>query len=99
MGPADALYASGEAIDESDRVAREAMLWPLIEEPVDIERESAWDDPKGFLIGGMMRGTIQETAHQYINAAKSSSMRSSTTRLMTSAWHIQPCSSTDMLSN
>jgi hypothetical protein len=57
------------SIDESDRVAREAMLRPLFEEPVDIERESAWDGPKGFLIGGMMRGTIQETAHQYINAA------------------------------
>jgi HEPN domain-containing protein len=55
--------------EEVHRVAREAMLRPLFEEPLDIERESAWDGPKGFLIGGMMRGTIQETAHQYINAA------------------------------
>jgi hypothetical protein len=43
---------------------------PLFEEPTsDIERESPWDEPLGFMIGGMAHPSKQDLAIQYFDAA------------------------------
>jgi len=43
---------------------------PLFEEPTDvIEREDAWDEPLGFLVGGMANMSPQQLAEQYFDAA------------------------------
>jgi len=43
---------------------------PLFEEPTDaIEREDAWVEPLGFLVGGLANMSPQQLADQYFDAA------------------------------
>jgi hypothetical protein len=43
---------------------------PLFEEPTDaIEREDAWVEPLGFLVGGLANMSRQQLADQYFDAA------------------------------
>ena len=47
-----------------------AMTRPLFEEPSPgCERADPWSGPKGFMIGGMSRSTLQNLGQQYFVAA------------------------------
>jgi hypothetical protein len=50
--------------------SEDQMHRPLFEEPTDaIERADAWDEPLGFLVGGMANMSPQQLAEQYFDAA------------------------------
>ena len=50
--------------------SEDQMHRPLCEEPTDaIERVDAWDEPLGFLVGGMANMSPQQLAEQYFDAA------------------------------
>jgi len=43
---------------------------PLFEEPTDdIERADAWEEPLGFLVGGMANMSLEQLGEQYFEAA------------------------------
>lgn len=51
-------------------LSEDEMLRPLFEEPTDdIEREDAWDEPLGFLVGGMANTSLWRLGEQYFDAA------------------------------
>ncbi len=51
-------------------ISEDQMHHPLFEEPTDdLERGDAWEEPLGFLIGGMANTSLQQLAEQYFDAA------------------------------
>ncbi len=50
--------------------SEDQMHRPLFEEPTeDIERVDAWEEPLGFMIGGMANTSLQQLGEQYFDAA------------------------------
>ena len=51
-------------------VSEDQMYRPLFEEPTDaLERGDAWEEPLGFLVGGMANTSLQQLAEHYFDAA------------------------------
>jgi hypothetical protein len=50
--------------------SEDQMHRPLFEEPTDdIERVDGWEEPRGFLVGGMANMSLQQLGEQYFDAA------------------------------
>jgi len=50
--------------------SEDQMHRPLFEEPTDeIERRDAWEEPLGFLVGGIANTSLQQLGEQYFDAA------------------------------